>query len=79
MQKERTETETEQDYDDWRAEQKLRLNPFWQWIPNSKEYLGRWSAPEWVIKHYQSILTFGKCVFPECFCKVIDSWKHKVD
>ncbi len=38
------------------------------------EYAGRWAAPEWVIKHYQSINEFERCVFPDCFCKTIEKW-----
>jgi len=51
-----------------------RPNDRWAWLPHD-EYKDRWGAPEWVIKHYQSLTNFGKCVFPECFCKVIEAWK----
>jgi len=46
----------------------------WQWIPHD-EYKGRWGAPEWVIKHYQSITEFGKCMFDDCFCRTLEKWK----
>ena len=55
-----------------------RRNERWNWQPYENENKGWKEQPEEFIKHYQSILEFGKCVFAECYCHVIDSWKSKV-